>query len=73
MLRANLAAFEIVFPGIQHFVCHFHFLRDIGKDLMEYDYAMLRDGLKRYGTQTRLKEISKKLREAVHPDDTKTS
>ena len=69
MLKANLAAFEIVFPGIRHFVCHFHFLRDIGKDMMEYDYATLRDGLKRYGTQTRLREISRKLREAVNSDD----
>ena len=39
--------------------------------MMEYDYATLRDGLKRYGTQTRLKEISKKLKEAVPPDDVK--
>lgn len=71
LLRANLAAFEIVFPGIRHFVCHFHFLRDIGKDMMEYDYATLRDGLKRYGAQTRLREISKKLKEAIAPDDVK--
>ena len=71
MLKANLAAFEIVFPGIKHFICHFHFLRDIGKDMMEYDYATLREGLKRYGTQTRLREISKKLKEAIHPGDIK--
>ncbi len=68
MLRANLAAFEIVFPGIKLFICHFHFLRDIGKDLMEYDYSMLRDGLKRYGVNARLKEISRNLRETIGPE-----
>lgn len=71
MLKANLAAFEIVFPGIKLFMCHFHFLRDIGKDLMEYDYSMIRDGLKRYGVNTRLKEISKNLREKIAPEDEK--
>lgn len=65
MLKANLAAFEIVFPGVPHFVCLYHFLRDIGKDLMEYDYSILRNGLKRYATCTRLREISKKAKVTI--------
>lgn len=28
-----------VFPGIHDFICHFHFLRDIGKDYLEPAYA----------------------------------
>lgn len=62
MLKANLAAFEIVFPGVPHFICLYHFLRDVGKDLMEYDYSILRNELKRYATCTRLREISKKTK-----------
>jgi hypothetical protein len=27
-----MAAIDVVFPGVQDFICHFHFLRDIGKD-----------------------------------------
>lgn len=69
MLKANLVAFTTMFPGIKLFVCHFHFLRDIGKDLMEYDYSMLRDGLKRYRVNARLKEISKKLQKALNPEN----
>ena len=28
-----VAAVEDVFPGVADFICHFHFLRDVGKDL----------------------------------------
>lgn len=71
MLRSNLAAFEIVFPGIRHFMCHYHFLRDVGKDLIEFDYSNLRDGLKRYGTKTRLRELSKKFKASIDPENLK--
>lgn len=30
-----------VFPVVPHFICHFHFLRDIGKDLLEKEYALI--------------------------------
>ncbi|MCX6558726.1 MAG: transposase [Candidatus Aminicenantes bacterium] len=33
-----LAAVKVVFPGVPDFICHFHFLRDVGKDLLEPDY-----------------------------------
>jgi uncharacterized protein YbaR (Trm112 family) len=35
-----------VFPGIPDYVCQFHFLRDLGKDLLEPDYKMIRTCLK---------------------------
>lgn len=69
MFKANLAAFAIVFPGVPHFVCLYHFLRDVGKDLMEDDYSMLRSGLKRYATCTRLREISKKAKITIGADE----
>jgi len=39
MGRGILAAVQRVFPGVPDFVCHFHFLRDVGKDLLEADYC----------------------------------
>lgn len=55
MGRGLLTSIAEVFPGVPHFICHFHFLRDVGKDLMEKDYALVRKKLKSY-------KISAKLR-----------
>lgn len=55
MGRAFLSAISEVFPGIPNYICHFHFLRDIGKDLMEKEYAMIRDTLKKYGITSKLR------------------
>ncbi len=38
MGKGILRAVEAVFPGIKDFICHYHFLRDIGKDLFEAQY-----------------------------------
>jgi hypothetical protein len=43
-----------VFPGIHDFICHFHFLRDIGKDYLEPAYARLRKCLRGHASSTRL-------------------
>ena len=34
MSKAIISAVKEVFPGIRIFICHFHFLRDLGKDLL---------------------------------------
>lgn len=47
MLSGIGKAVATVFPGIRDFICHFHFLRDIGKDYLEPAYARLRKGLRR--------------------------
>jgi len=47
-------AVATVFKGIPHFICHFHFLRDIGKDLLTSDYSVIRKQLKAYGISTKL-------------------
>lgn len=31
---------KIVFPGVKHQYCHFHFLKNLGKDLMEDEYQI---------------------------------
>ena len=51
-----------VFPGVHDFICHFHFLRDIGKDYLEPAYAKLRKCLRSHGTSTRLHALVRELR-----------
>ncbi len=54
MGRGILAAVRVVFPGVPDFVCHFHFLRDVGKDLLEADYDAIRPRLRQHGLSERL-------------------
>jgi hypothetical protein len=55
MGRAFLSAILKVFPGIPNYICHFHFLRDIGKDLLEKEYSIIRNKLKKHGVTTQLR------------------
>lgn len=41
-----MRAVEAVFSGIPDFICHFHFLRDVGKDLLETDNQVIIKRLK---------------------------
>ncbi len=59
MGRGILASVAEVFPGVADFICHFHFLRDIGKDLMEKDYQNIRNGLKKHSVRTLLRKKMK--------------
>lgn len=54
-----------VFPGVHDFICHFHFLRDIGKDYLEPAYAKLRKCLRSHGTSTRLHSLARELRPSL--------
>jgi hypothetical protein len=51
-----------VLPGVHDFICHFHFLRDIGKDYLEPAYSRLRKCLRSHGTSTRLHALARELR-----------
>lgn len=55
MGRAFLSAIADVFPGIPNYICHFHFLRDIGKDLLNKEYSIIRNKLKKYGIASQLR------------------
>jgi hypothetical protein len=55
MGRAMLSSAAEVFPGTPLYICHFHFLRDIGKDMLEKYYAHIRDTLKKHGISTKLR------------------
>jgi len=59
MGKGLLAAVEEVFPDIPSLICHFHFLRDIGKDLLDRDYRELRNQLKKSKIRTALRNKAK--------------
>lgn len=50
MSKGILAAIQEVFPDIPDFICHFHFLRDLGKDLLGDGYDTVRKRLQTHGT-----------------------
>lgn len=56
-----LKAVEEVFPEVPDFICHYHFLRDIGNDLLEKDYDEIRKGLRRLKIRTALRSYIKTL------------
>jgi len=72
MGSAILNAVKEVFPGIADYICHFHFLKDIGKDLFGHDYATIRRHLKTHAIRTHLRKIAKSLKKAIDADSEST-
>jgi hypothetical protein len=68
MGKGILAAVEAVFKGVPDFICHFHFLRDIGKDLFEQEYAMIRNRLRKHKIRPLLGKRLKALSNAIDDD-----
>ena len=62
---AILKAVAEVFPSTPDFICHFHFLKDIGKDLLEHDYSTIRRHLKTHRIRTQLRAIAKAIKQAI--------
>lgn len=60
-----LKAVTEVFPGIPDFICHFHFLRDIGKDFLEPAYSLLRKRLRIHAASSRLHALVRKTRQRL--------
>lgn len=58
-----------VFPGILDFVCHFHFLRDIGKDFLEPAYSVIRKRLRVHSMSTRLHALVRETRRCLDEND----
>jgi hypothetical protein len=63
-----LSAVNAVFKGIPDFICHFHFLRDIGKDLFEREYVKIRNRLKKHKIRPLLRRKLKALEKIVGDD-----
>ena len=60
-----LKAVAIVFPGVPNFVCHFHFLRDIGKDFLGGEYDIIRKRLRRHRISAVLRYRAKQLKRDI--------
>jgi hypothetical protein len=54
-----------VFAGTPDFVCHFHFLRDIGKDFLEPAYGEIRKHLRTHATSSRLCALAREARHGL--------
>jgi len=68
MSKGILSAVAEVFPGIPDFICHFHFLRDAGKDLLGADYDRLRQRLQTHGVMGRLRARLRAWRPQIRAD-----
>ena len=71
MGSAILNAIKAVFPNIPDFICHFHFLKDIGKDLFGQEYGTIRRHLTTHAIRTQLRKSAKGLKQAINVDSEK--
>jgi len=62
MGKGILKAVGKVFPGVADFICHFHFLRDIGKDFLGTEYDTIRKRLTKHGICAKLRHRAKQLK-----------
>lgn len=73
MGKGIVSAVEEVFPDTPDFICHFHFLRDIGKDLLTDEYRSLQKRLQKFKIRPALrrqaKYLEKKIDQADHDID----
>lgn len=63
-----LSAVKDVFPTVLDFICHFHFLRDIGKDLFGLEYTLIRRSLKNHRIRPSLRKCVKKMKQLIDQD-----
>ncbi len=57
-----LRAVATVFPDTPDFICHYHFLRDIGKDLFGQEYDLIRKRLSQHGIAGKLQYQARRLK-----------
>lgn len=67
MGKGIITAVEKVFPGVPDYICHFHFLRDIGKDLLLDEYTALCKRLRTLKVRPQLRQRSKYLENKITP------
>ena len=61
MGRAFVNVVAVVFPGIVHVICHYHFLRDLGRDFLNADYDSLRQALSKSHIKAALRTLAKRI------------
>jgi len=62
MHKGILKAIHEVFKGVPSLVCHYHFLKDLGKDLFGKEHDVLRSRLSHHGIKGKLKAQARKLK-----------
>ena len=65
MGKGIVNAVEEVFPETPDFICHFHFLRDIGKDLLADEYRAFQKRLQRLKVRPTLRRKGKYLEKKI--------
>ena len=65
MGRAFLKVTAEIFPGVAHVICHYHFLRDVGKDLLSDDYEQLRGALSKKQIKAALRSLAKNIEQKL--------
>lgn len=68
MGKGILSAVKTVFKDTPDFICHFHFLRDIGKDLFEEEYGVIRNRLLKHKIRPLLRKKLKDFEKIVGTD-----
>jgi len=70
MGKGILKAVAVVFPKVPDFICHFHFLRDIGKDFLGPEYDIIHKRLSTHGIGAKLRYRAKQLKADMdrHPE-----
>jgi len=68
MGKGILNAVAEVFPDTPDYICHFHFLRDIGKDLLLSDYTAFYKRLRKLKVRSTLKQRGRYLEQKVNPE-----
>jgi len=63
-----LSAVRAVFKDIPDFICHFHFLRDIGRGLFDKEYAIIRKRLKKHKIRSVLRQRARVLEKTMGDD-----
>lgn len=65
MSKAIAKAIKKVFPGIPVFICHFHYLRDCGKDLFKNDHELLMVTMRDFSVKKTLSKLARDLRHLI--------
>ncbi len=68
MGSAILKAVATVFPSVPDYVCHFHFLRDLGKDLFEAEYRTIKRTTRSFRVKATLNNAEKALKAVIDDD-----
>jgi len=65
MSKAIAKAIKEVFPGVPVHICHFHYLRDCGKDLFKDDHDLLMSLMRDFSVKTTLSKLARELRHLI--------